>query len=250
MIREQIEYQLVRSNRKTVVIYVKEDGSIQVRAPKWVPKAEIQKILGEKSEWIRNKQQEAADKNCVRQKYYTEGAVFLCMEKEYRLHITESKRNAVYVQEREESLLIVKTRNLEETYIKELLIKWSGEQLKRYVQEAVIRYLPAIGELAQTLAQTECKRQERFEEASGRMRITIKNVKTRWGSCSAKGHLNFSVKLAMAPVKTIDYVVVHELCHLLHRNHGSEFWSAVEAILPDYQKRRKYLKENGWRFEF
>ncbi len=241
-----IEYQSIRSKRKTVAIYIRDDGSVQVRAPKWVSETEIQKMIEEKSEWIRKKQQETADKNCVRQKYYTEGAVFLCMEKEYRLHITESKRNAVYVQGRGEGLLVVKARGLEEAYIKELLIKWSGEQLKRYVQEAVIRYLPAIGELAQK----EYKKQEEYEERSSQMHITIKNVKTRWGSCSAKGHLNFSVKLAMAPAKIIDYVVVHEMCHLLHMNHGSEFWSAVATILPDYQKRRRYLKENGWRLEF
>ncbi len=229
-----IEYQLIRSKRKTVAVCVKEDGSVEVRAPGWVSRAEIQKFIGEKSDWIRKKQQEAADKNCVRQKYYTEGAVFLCMEKEYRLHIVESGRNAVYAQEREDSLLIVKTRSLEEAYIKELLIKWSAEQLKRCVQAAIERYLPRLAESV-------------MREITG---ITVKNVKTRWGSCSAKGHLNFSVKLVMAPAEIIDYVIVHELCHLLYMNHGPKFWNAVAAILPDCERRRRYLKENGWRYEF
>ncbi|MFT3984512.1 MAG: SprT family zinc-dependent metalloprotease [Lachnospiraceae bacterium] len=241
-----IEYQLIRSKRKSVAIYIREDGSVQVRAPGWVSKTEIQKMIGEKADWIQKKRQEAADKNCARQKYYTEGAVFLCLEKEYVLHLTESERNAVYVREREDRLLVVKTRSLEEAYMKDLLIKWSAGQLRRYIRAAVDRYLPEL----RKIAEQKGKEQEKYAEGSSHMRIAVKNVKTRWGSCSAKGHLNFSVKLVMAPASIIDYVIVHELCHLLYMNHGPEFWEAVTLILPDCRERRRYLKENGWQYEF
>ncbi len=241
-----IEYQLIRSKRKSVAIYIREDGSVQVRAPGWVSKTEIQKMIGEKTDWIQKKRQEAVDKNCARKKYYTEGAVFLCLEKEYVLHFAEGGRNAVYAREQEDRLLVVKTRSLEEAYIKELLIKWSTEQLRRYIRSAVDRYLPELRKIAE---QKE-KKQEEYAGESSRMRITVKNMKTRWGSCSAKGHLNFSVKLVMAPASIIDYVIVHELCHLLYMNHGPEFWNAVALILPDCKERRRYLKENGWQYEF
>ena len=76
-------------------------------------------------------------------------------------------------------------------------------------------------------------------------KITIRDQKTRWGSCSASGTLSFSFRLMMAPPRVLDYVIVHELCHLTHMNHSKEFWNMVESILPDYKEHRKWLKENG-----
>lgn len=76
-------------------------------------------------------------------------------------------------------------------------------------------------------------------------RITIRSQKTRWGSCSSKGNLNFNCLLMLTPPEVIDYVVVHELCHLREMNHSKRFWKEVEQILPDYRKQRQWLKENG-----
>lgn len=76
-------------------------------------------------------------------------------------------------------------------------------------------------------------------------RITIRNQKTRWGSCSNKGNLNFNCLLMMTPPEVLDYVVVHELCHRLEMDHSSRFWAQVEKVIPDYRKPRKWLKEHG-----
>lgn len=75
-------------------------------------------------------------------------------------------------------------------------------------------------------------------------RITIRNQKTRWGSCSGKGNLNFNCLLLLMPQEILDYVVVHELCHRLEMNHSKAFWEQVEQVLPDYRKRRKWLKDH------
>ena len=76
-------------------------------------------------------------------------------------------------------------------------------------------------------------------------RITIRNQKTRWGSCSSKGNLNCNCLLMLMPDKVLDYVVVHELCHLKQMNHSKKFWKEVERYMPDYPNYKKWLNENG-----
>lgn len=75
--------------------------------------------------------------------------------------------------------------------------------------------------------------------------ITIRDQKTRWGSCSAKGNLNFNWRLMLAPPRILDYVVVHELCHRKEMNHSKAFWNAVEMVLPDYKELRSWLRQYG-----
>ncbi len=76
-------------------------------------------------------------------------------------------------------------------------------------------------------------------------RITIRNQKTRWGSCSSAGNLNFNCLLMLCPDEVIDYVIVHELCHRIELNHSPRFWQLVASILPDYRTPRKWLKDHG-----
>ena len=76
-------------------------------------------------------------------------------------------------------------------------------------------------------------------------RISIRSAKTRWGSCSSEGNLNFHWKLVLMPPEVLDYVVVHELAHRKEMNHSRKFWAEVKNVLPDYEKRRKWLKEFG-----
>lgn len=91
---------------------------------------------------------------------------------------------------------------------------------------------------------------ERTEYFAGQMgvsfgRITIRDQKTRWGSCSARGNLNFNWRLILAPLEVLDYVVVHELAHRREMNHSDRFWKQVESVLPDYTWRKAWLKKNG-----
>lgn len=76
-------------------------------------------------------------------------------------------------------------------------------------------------------------------------RITIRNQRTRWGSCSSEGNLNFNCLLMLTPAEVQDYVVVHELCHRKEMNHSAAFWAEVERVLPDYRAQRQWLKDNG-----
>lgn len=107
------------------------------------------------------------------------------------------------------------------------------KQIEQRYREAAKEYIP--------------KRAAYFAELTGGSysRITIREQRTRWGSCSGRGTLSFNWRLMLAPPAVLDYVVVHELCHLTHMNHSREFWQLVECVLPDYKERRKWLKEHG-----
>lgn len=103
---------------------------------------------------------------------------------------------------------------------------------KRY-REAAREYIPKRVEYYHTLT------------GGNYSKITIRDQKTRWGSCSSNGTLSFNYRLMLAPPRVLDYVVVHELCHLTHMNHSIEFWDMVGSILPEYKEYRKWLKDNG-----
>lgn len=96
---------------------------------------------------------------------------------------------------------------------------------KQYIYERVEYYLPLIGGHYSS--------------------IRIGDQKTRWGSCSSNKTLSFSWRLMLAPPRVLDYVVIHEICHLTHMNHSKEFWALVASIDPDYKEHRKWLKDNG-----
>lgn len=101
--------------------------------------------------------------------------------------------------------------------------------------------------LAEKAAEVLPEKVSRFAQQLGVSygRITIRSQRTRWGSCSAKGNLNFNCLLMLCPEEVQDYVVIHELCHRKEMNHSTAFWSEVEKHCPDYRIHRKWLKENG-----
>lgn len=152
-----------------------------------------------------------------------------------------------------------------------VIVRAPNRMAKREIESFVRRHRLWIENHQRELAEarqkkkvlTEQERQQGIEDAktliprraayyAGRMgvsygRITIREQKTRWGSCSNKGNLNFNWKLALMPPEILDYVVVHELAHRREMNHSPRFWAEVEAILPDYRERRQKLREYGSR---
>ena len=127
-----------------------------------------------------------------------------------------------------EKLALVQSRAHQE----ETLQAPTAEQILLLKQEAVQAIPPKVRQFARQL-----------QVAYGR--ITIRDQKTRWGSCSSKGNLNFNCFLMRAPEEILDYVIVHELCHRKEMNHSAAFWALVGSILPDYRRRQAWLKKNG-----
>ena len=126
---------------------------------------------------------------------------------------------------------------------------WIETHLARIAEKPVLPRLTgeAIKALANQAADDLPQRAARLAPLVGVRygRITIRSQRTRWGSCSAKGNLNFNCLLMLAPSQVRDYVVIHELCHRIELNHSARFWAEVERVMPDYKSHRAWLKENG-----
>lgn len=176
---------------------------------------------------------------------------------EYNVEVRRSKRKSaaikitadmqivvfvpLYVSDNEiERMVISKSKWIDEHMLKvqstiderSKLEKITSEQVKELADQAV-EYIP--------------KRVKYYAEKENFVynKITIKNLVSRWGSCSTKGNLNFNCLLMLTPDYVIDYIVVHELCHLREMNHSEKFWAEVEKIMPDYQRAELWLKQNG-----
>ena len=123
------------------------------------------------------------------------------------------------------------TGSAEETSgsVRKALIKWFRATSKQDISKRIAAWAPVIGKAPAS--------------------VSVRNQKTRWGSCSVKGSVNFNWRLIMTPPDVIDYVVVHELCHLIEHNHSAAYWALVERAMPDYRPRRKRLKESGYLLE-
>ncbi len=126
---------------------------------------------------------------------------------------------------------------------------WLREKLKKYESRPAMPKLtePELARLKVLAREDLLRRVERFAPKVGVCfgRVTVRAQKSRWGSCSSRGNLNFNCLLMLCPEPVRDYVTVHELCHRKHMNHSAVFWAEVGRVLPDYAACRQWLKENG-----
>lgn len=171
------------------------------------------------------------------------------MHSEIPYRLIRSERKSICIQITADGVVVRASKGLSAAEIDRFV------QSKRSWLEGHLSKIPApqpkftqteIEELAQNALTVIPDRVRHFAPIVGVTygRITIRNQRSRWGSCSGKGNLNFNCLLMLTPDHVIDYVVVHELCHRLEMNHSPAFWAQVERVLPDYQKSREWLREH------
>ncbi|MCR1935174.1 M48 family metallopeptidase [Clostridium tepidum] len=221
---EEYQYNLKTKKRKTISIKIGEEFVIEVKAPLGTNEYTIEQILKKEERWIIKKIKKLKEVKNFHGYYYL-GKLYCLEVKEvkslyFKLEIGDNKF-IIYINSG-----ILKDKR--EKIIKDNLEKFYKQQAQKVLEERTDYYSNILGVKPKN--------------------ITIKNQKTLWGSCSSKRNINYNYKIIMAPLKILDYIVVHELCHLVHMNHSKNFWSLVESIIPDYKERRNWLKVNGYKF--
>ncbi len=219
--------ELKRSDRKTIEISVHPDKSIIVRAPRRISHKELDKVLQKKANWIIKKLhhcEKLAPRNMT--KNYTEGEEHFYLGRQCRLKLSSGNVNEVKLSG--DNFEITCREKWDSDKIKSLLEGWYWSK----AEETFIKHIDKWWPL--------------FEKRGfSRPRLRIKKMKTRWGSLSTKGNLSLNVELIKAPEECIEYLVVHELCHLEHHNHGQDYYRLLEELLPDWKERRKQLKQSA-----
>ena len=211
---------IILTKRKSIALIIEPDGRLVVRAPMHVSEADIKHLVKQKERWIREKQKQVKEKSTQpAPKVYIDGESFQYLGKSYKLKIVADLNPALVLSRK----FYLSRRVLPKA--ESVFTEWYREQAWAVISERVKLYAAKHG----------------FKYR----KIRITSARTRWGSCSSMGNLNFTWRLVMAPPDVIDYVVVHELAHLRVNNHSKEYWNQVERILPDYKRRRRWLKENG-----
>ena len=212
---------LIRSKRRTIALIVERDGSLTVRAPKRAAAVEIESFIHEKAGWIFRTQEKIKSSIVIPNKQFVSGENFLYLGIEYELRLVPPQRPVL---------------KFDGGFTLGHSAQPRGEQafIRWYKQRAFSIISERVGLFSQEYGFTP-------------KQVKISSARTRWGSCSPDGTLNFTWRLVMAPLEVVDYVVVHELVHLRVKNHSSRFWGEVEKIMPGYKERRTWLRVHGER---
>lgn len=208
---------LRRSKRRTLALVVTPEATLIIRAPMKTSLELIQRAIATKKDWILNKiqaAQQAQHLSPVRR--FIDGQKFLYLGKELTLRMTDRK---------------------------DIQLTTVIEFPARFTQQARKKMISWYSAEAQKVIST---RVEYYEQLTGwhARSVKISSAEKRWGSCAPNGDVRFSWKLMMVPLDIIDYVVVHELAHVIEHNHSQRFWKKVASVLPDYKTRRKWLRDH------
>lgn len=223
---KDIEYELVRSPRRTADIVIEPDGRLIVRAPEDTPPERIEDIIETKRLWIYKNLAEWRDLNATRViREFRNGEGFLYLGRSYRL---------LLVADQEEPLLLKAGRFcLRRDLVDQGEVPAAKAAFRNYfVTRGLERIFQRVGYFAPKVG-THAKK------------VDVRELGSRWASCSPTGNLAFHWKCMMAPPRIIDYIVVHELCHMHHLDHSDSFWNEVDKVMPDFYERKEWLRKNG-----
>lgn len=220
-----MEYEIekvIKSNRKTFCIEIDDYGKIILRIPKNSSDLEIEKFLNKHKNWIYKKLKVIEKREIeLYPKKFIEGEMFLFLGNFYKLKIVKNQKEKILLNNNEMNI-----SDKYKTDIRKVIIEFYKKKAFEIISDRVSFYSKKYG--------------------YDYNKIKLTSANKRFGSCTNKGNLNFTFRLIMVPIEVIDYVVVHELVHLVDKTHKKSFYEKVEKILPDYKKRIKWLNDNSY----
>jgi hypothetical protein len=214
---------VIRSpRRKTMALQIK-NGEVIVRLPSFASIKTAEKFVHAKSAWVQQKL--AIQPPAPTDKSYTDGELFYFLGEQYPLKLLESNQATSVSFSDNQIQLHGRLSRLSPKGIKQKLTDWYKQQANSYLQQRTIELSNKTGLKPKS--------------------VEVKTYKARWGSCRITGEIQLNWKLIMAPAEVIDYVIIHELCHLKHHNHSVQFWGVVERFEPFYPTHKLWLREYG-----
>jgi len=219
---EDLTFEVRWSNRrKTVELSVERDGSLVILAPSGTADSLLEGYVRDKTFWIYTKlAQKEALQHPVTAKEYVTGEGFHYLGKTYRLLLVDKQDTPLKLAEGQFKLLRVEAEQGRNHFI-----CWYTAHAQPWIRRRVERFAPRVG--------------------AAPTGVEVRELGFRWGSCGKAGGLNFNWATILLPPSVVEYVIVHELVHLLEPNHTPEFWTRVERTMPDFEKRKAWLAEHG-----
>ena len=220
-----LEIQIERTNRKRTIALQVKNNKLIIKTPRSVSKKTLVDLIKRKQHWINQRAILNFEEQNLKNREFIDNDKFYFRGDEYRLSLILGRKEAVKI---EGGLLVVSyvdDKSIGRENIKRLLEDW-------YLKESIKILKARTEELAQ---------QMRVQPYG----ITVKNYKSKWGSCTANNKISYNWRIIMAPDYIVDYLIVHELSHIIEPNHSKNFWCQVGNYCKDFQKKRKWLRENG-----
>lgn len=220
-------YTIVRSKRKTVALVVTSAAELLVRAPVSVPEWRITDFIARKAEWVEKQMRRFAGRAAAKPPLqYVAGESHYLLGKQYVLDVVCAERDGVEVGDECITVRKKAARFADAAHTKRVYTAWLLKQAQALFHERYHLLAPQFGYVSLP-------------------RLTMRSMKTRWGSYRSSGSIALNTKLIHAPLASIDYVIAHELCHHTHPNHGTGFYALLSETFPTWKEERQRLKESG-----
>jgi len=225
---KSIRFDIKYKNRTSIRMTFDSYGNIEIHAPKGTTNESVLQLLEVNWDLIQQNLTEMKGRlHGQQQKVYEHGESFLYLGNSYPIQIFQDKKIEQDYVVFEGDQLQIHVKQLEDEKVKQALKRFYYQQCKALVEKSITSY------------------QSHFKTKPRSIRIT--DSKTTWGTCDSRLQLTFNWRLAMAPHKVIEYVVVHEMCHMVHLNHDRSFWRLVGKIIPDYKEKEDWLSLSNWK---
>lgn len=223
------QVEVLRTGRKKSASIQLDGELVKVSVPQTLSDKRVRELITQRTPWIKTKLRELSDRPEFKPKEYVSGETFPYLGKNYRLKVLQGDDCLVRLKNGR-FIATISNSNEPQSLVQELLSEWYRNHAEMRLREKTERLAKIVDVAPRSVA--------------------IKTYKSRWGSCSARGDITYNWKIILAPHRIVDYVVIHELCHLIEHNHSNRYWKHVERYVPNWRDCRDWLRKNAVSFDF